>query len=184
MPERYRILGLAAGRNLTLLEAQAREFRPRYLWAAPDADGVPPPELQAVARDVGAEVRPMDDMAADPDGDVLVVGTAGRAGLEPTLTASVAAQMSPSPTKRSSSWPRAGPRRRRRRRRPAPARRLRAQRHLAVPLGRRTARSPPHHPHRIRRRAPRPPRRSTRRRDPRAGAQAPHLEHGREDHHR
>ena len=87
MPERYRILGLAAGRNLTLLEAQAREFRPRYLWAAPDADGAPPPELQAVARDVGAEVRPMDDMAADPDGDVLVVGTAGRAGLEPTLTA-------------------------------------------------------------------------------------------------
>lgn len=85
MPERYRVLGLAAGRNLDALEAQAREFRPRYLWAA--ANGTDGGRLRAIADDVGASVAPMEAMAADPEGDVLVVGTAGRAGLEPTLTA-------------------------------------------------------------------------------------------------
>ena len=89
MPGRYRVLGLAAGRNLDALEAQAREFRPRYLWAAGNgADGgVSEGRLRAIAADVGASVAPMEAMAADPEGDVLVVGTAGRAGLEPTLTA-------------------------------------------------------------------------------------------------
>lgn len=86
MPQRYRVLGLAAGRNLDALEAQAREFRPRYLWAADDGE-IEAGRLQAIAKDVGANIAPMETMAADPDGDVLVVGTAGRAGLEPTLTA-------------------------------------------------------------------------------------------------
>ena len=87
MPERYRMLGLAAGRNLDALEAQAREFRPRYLWAAAERNGVDAGRLRAIAGDVSASVAPMEEMAADSDGDVLVVGTAGRAGLEPTLAA-------------------------------------------------------------------------------------------------
>ena len=89
MPERYRVLGLAAGRNLDALEAQAREFRPRYLWAAGNGTdgGVSEGRLRALADEVGASVAPMEAMAADPEGDVLVVGTAGRAGLEPTLAA-------------------------------------------------------------------------------------------------
>ncbi len=82
MPERFRLLGLAAGRNLDALESQAGEFRPTYLWAASDDER----RLAQIARDSGASVLSMDEMAADPDGDVLVVGTAGRAGLEPTLT--------------------------------------------------------------------------------------------------
>ncbi|MDE2987871.1 MAG: 1-deoxy-D-xylulose-5-phosphate reductoisomerase [Chloroflexota bacterium] len=83
MPERFNILGLAAGRNLDALEAQVREFRPTYIWAASDDQA----RVAAIGQDSGASVAPMDEMAADPDGDVLVVGTAGRAGLEPTLTA-------------------------------------------------------------------------------------------------
>ena len=83
MPERFNVLGLAAGRNLSALEAQTQEFRPRYLWAASEDETA----LAEIADGVGAAVAPMDEMAADPSGDVLVVGTAGRAGLEPTLTA-------------------------------------------------------------------------------------------------
>jgi len=83
MPERFNILGLAAGRNLDALEAQAREFRPTYIWAASDDEA----RVAMIAQESTASVTPMDEMAADPDGDVLVVGTAGRAGLEPTLTA-------------------------------------------------------------------------------------------------
>ncbi|MYA00243.1 MAG: 1-deoxy-D-xylulose-5-phosphate reductoisomerase [Chloroflexi bacterium] len=82
MPERFNILGLAAGRNLDALEAQAREFRPTYIWAASDDEA----RVAMIAQECNASVTPMDEMAADPDGDVLVVGTAGRAGLEPTLT--------------------------------------------------------------------------------------------------
>ena len=82
MPERFNILGLAAGRNLDALESQAREFAPRYVWAASNDDA----RLAQIARDSGSSVSAMDAMAADPEGDVLVVGTAGRAGLEPTLT--------------------------------------------------------------------------------------------------
>ena len=82
MPERFNILGLAAGRNLDALESQAREFAPRYVWAASNDDA----RLAQIARDSRSSVSAMDAMAADPEGDVLVVGTAGRAGLEPTLT--------------------------------------------------------------------------------------------------
>ncbi len=83
MPDRFNILGLAAGRNLDALETQAREFAPTYIWAASDDVD----RLSQIADETGASQVAMDEMAADPDGDVLVVGTAGRAGLEPTLTA-------------------------------------------------------------------------------------------------
>ncbi len=82
MPDRFNILGLAAGRNLDALESQANEFQPRYIWAASDDES----RLSQIASDSGSALTPMDEMAADPDGHVLVVGTAGRAGLEPTLT--------------------------------------------------------------------------------------------------
>ena len=86
MPERFQIRALAAGRNLDRLEAQAREFRPAQLCAA-GAGGAARDRLAAIAREAGAAVVPIGDMAADPDCDILVVGTAGRAGLEPTLAA-------------------------------------------------------------------------------------------------
>lgn len=86
MPERFQIRALAAGRNLDRLEAQAREFRPAQLCAA-GAGGAARDRLAAIAREAGADVVPIGDMAADPDCDILVVGTAGRAGLEPTLAA-------------------------------------------------------------------------------------------------
>lgn len=83
MPDRFNLLGLAAGRNLDALEAQLQEFRPAYVWAASEDER----RLAQAAADCGTNVVPMEDMSADPACDVLVVGTAGRAGLEPTLTA-------------------------------------------------------------------------------------------------
>ena len=85
--DRFVVRGLAAGRNLDRLAEQARRFRPRYLWSesalTPDGRA----RLQAIAEEIGANLLPMNEMAADPELDVLVVGTAGRAGLEPTLAA-------------------------------------------------------------------------------------------------
>ena len=83
MPERFELRGLAAGRNLDALAAQAAALRPAAIWAA----GGPGERLREIAAAAGATIATMDEMAADPLLDVLVVGTAGRAGLEPTLAA-------------------------------------------------------------------------------------------------
>ncbi len=85
--ERFSLLGLAAGLNLDLLAEQAREFKPRYLWAEAGADPSTRQSLDEIAAAVGAQIATMEEMATDPDLDILVVGTAGRAGLEPTLAA-------------------------------------------------------------------------------------------------
>ncbi|HJN93782.1 MAG TPA: 1-deoxy-D-xylulose-5-phosphate reductoisomerase [Dehalococcoidia bacterium] len=87
MPDRFELLGLAAGRNLDLLAKQAREFQPRYIWSSLAAQKPHAAAVGEIASAVGAQVMPMDEMAQDPELDVLVVGTAGRAGLEPTLEA-------------------------------------------------------------------------------------------------
>ena len=87
MPERLSLLGLAAGRNLDLLASQAREFRPRAIWAADGEQPQVAERLRSIAQEIDAAIVPMEEMARDPDLDVLVVGTAGRAGLEPTLAA-------------------------------------------------------------------------------------------------
>ena len=34
--DRFKVVGLAAGRNATLLEEQAREFKPRVIWSSRD----------------------------------------------------------------------------------------------------------------------------------------------------
>lgn len=86
MPDRFQIRALAAGRNLDRLRGQAREFRPAFICADAGDDHARD-RLAAIARETGASIASMDEMAADPACDVLVVGTAGRAGLEPTLAA-------------------------------------------------------------------------------------------------
>ena len=83
LPGRFDVIGLATGQNLAALAAQAREFHPRLLFCKHAAAD----DLRSVADSVGARIASMEEIAADPDLDLLVVGTAGRAGLEPTLTA-------------------------------------------------------------------------------------------------
>ena len=79
---RFRIVGLAAGHNVTLLEEQAREFSPSLLWADREGD-----YLREKAGGLRARWTPMEEMASHPDVDIVVVATAGKAGLLPTLTA-------------------------------------------------------------------------------------------------
>jgi 1-deoxy-D-xylulose-5-phosphate reductoisomerase len=80
--KRFRVVGLAAGRNVTLLQEQAREFSPRFVCYEGNASS---------ARDVlkieGVDWLPMEAMAARPDVDIVVVATVGKAGLTPTLAA-------------------------------------------------------------------------------------------------
>ena len=81
--DRFRVIGLAAGRNETLLEQQARELHPRLVWSANDDAR---PALESAAGP-GARWTPLEEQAAHPDADLIVVGTVGQAGLAPTLAA-------------------------------------------------------------------------------------------------
>jgi 1-deoxy-D-xylulose-5-phosphate reductoisomerase len=83
LPERFRVVGLAGGSNHTLLEDQAREFHPDVVWCQ---DGGRHMDLKAAA---GRKARwaTMEEMACHPDAEIIVVATAGAAGLDPTLAA-------------------------------------------------------------------------------------------------
>ncbi|TMB70811.1 MAG: hypothetical protein E6J43_01050, partial [Chloroflexi bacterium] len=84
LPSRFNVIALAAGNNVTLLEEQVREFRPRFVCAGREAD-----YLMARGPGGGLPVRwaEMEEMAAHPDVDLVVVATVGAAGLGPTLAA-------------------------------------------------------------------------------------------------
>jgi 1-deoxy-D-xylulose-5-phosphate reductoisomerase len=84
LPDRFEVIALAAGSNVTLLEEQAREFRPQLVYAERE---------DAYIRDriatgaIEADWSFMEEMASHPRVDVVVVGTVGAAGLSPTLSA-------------------------------------------------------------------------------------------------
>jgi 1-deoxy-D-xylulose-5-phosphate reductoisomerase len=84
MPERFEVVALAAGSNVTLLEEQAREFRPRLICAGREEEYLRDRMRSSALR---AEWAEMEEMASHPDVDVVVVGTVGAAGLGPTLAA-------------------------------------------------------------------------------------------------
>jgi 1-deoxy-D-xylulose-5-phosphate reductoisomerase len=88
MPERFKITGLAGGNNLALLYEQAQEFKPQFICYA--ASGV----NSKTARDrlalLDCKFLPLEEMAARPDVDVVVIVTSGVAGLGAVLAAAQA----------------------------------------------------------------------------------------------
>ena len=82
LPDRFEVVALAAGRNAGLLAEQVGEFRPRYV-AAESKSAV----LSDAAAAVGASFVPPEEMAVAAEVDLPLVGTAGAAGLMPTLRA-------------------------------------------------------------------------------------------------
>lgn len=79
---RFEAVALAGGANTRLLAQQIVEVRPRYVWASASDDAFG----EAVAT-VGAALESPEAIAAAPDVDILLVATAGAAGLLPTLAA-------------------------------------------------------------------------------------------------
>ena len=84
LPDRFNVIALATGRNVTLLEEQAREFRPRLVNAGREAAYI---RDRIQNGEITAHWAEMDEMAAHPDVDVVVVATVGAAGLGPSLAA-------------------------------------------------------------------------------------------------
>jgi 1-deoxy-D-xylulose 5-phosphate reductoisomerase len=89
-PEQFRIVGLTAGRNVTLLAQQIRQFRPEIV-AIGDEDKLQ--ELQEAIADI--DYQPMIlvgetgvvEVARYGDAEAVVTGIVGCAGLLPTIAA-------------------------------------------------------------------------------------------------
>lgn len=80
--DRFRVTGLAAGRNLTLLERQIEMFRPSLVSCERSSDHQP---LARMAERVGARIADLEDIARDPNADFIVIATSGTAGLSAAL---------------------------------------------------------------------------------------------------
>ena len=85
LPGQFRVVGLAAGKNVELLAEQIGEFKPEFVYYS-SADNQ---NKKAHSRlsDTGCEFLPLEDMACHPDVDIAVIATSGTAGLSPTLAA-------------------------------------------------------------------------------------------------
>jgi len=87
-PERVRVVGLAAQSNADLLISQALELEPEMVCIGDEsahdrvADAVKPKGIRACCGPAG-----LDELAAMPEADRVVVSVAGTPGLSPTLRA-------------------------------------------------------------------------------------------------
>jgi 1-deoxy-D-xylulose-5-phosphate reductoisomerase len=80
LPDRFRIVGLAVGRNTKLLAEQIEEFRPDFIYHQ-DKGG------QTLKTSTGYKLLSLEEIACHPDVDTVVVATSGKAGLKATLAA-------------------------------------------------------------------------------------------------
>jgi 1-deoxy-D-xylulose-5-phosphate reductoisomerase len=89
-PDQFRIVGLAAGRNVELLASQIRQFRPSIVAICEDNKL---PELQAAIADLDpqpillAGEAGLMEVARYGDAETVVTGIVGCAGLLPTIAA-------------------------------------------------------------------------------------------------
>ncbi len=79
-PDRFKVVGLAAGSNIDLLAKQIHEFRPQMVFHATDVGAHALPTN-------GWKYTPMEEMVTKPGVDLVMVGTVGRAGLMASLAA-------------------------------------------------------------------------------------------------
>ncbi len=78
LPGNFKIIGLAAGENLELLEKQIQEFKPRVVFHR---------NQERKLKTEGFHIVPMEEIAVHPEVDIVVVATSGKAGLSSTLAA-------------------------------------------------------------------------------------------------
>ncbi|TET26971.1 MAG: 1-deoxy-D-xylulose-5-phosphate reductoisomerase [Dehalococcoidia bacterium] len=77
LPHRFCIVGLAAGKNISLLSQQIDEFKPRFAYYQGKKSPAYP----------DCQLLSAEEIAGHPEIDTVVIATPGRAGLMPTLAA-------------------------------------------------------------------------------------------------
>lgn len=82
LPGEFEIVALCGGSNVTALARQVASWRPLYVDCAS-----PTPLLDDAVAAAGARYAPMEEIAVAGDVDIVLVATAGAAGLLPTIRA-------------------------------------------------------------------------------------------------
>ncbi|MDD5224666.1 MAG: 1-deoxy-D-xylulose-5-phosphate reductoisomerase [bacterium] len=87
-PDRLKVVGLAAGRNLALLARQAKKFRPARI-AVGDPALIPAlrSKLKGKRVEILAGMEGLVSLARDPEADEIVLSVSGSIGLRPALAA-------------------------------------------------------------------------------------------------
>ena len=80
-PDRFKVVGLTAGRNTSLFHQQVAEFSPDLACSLDST-----PDTRALMANSCLWSTP-EEIASHPDVDIVVMATFGRIGLEPTLAA-------------------------------------------------------------------------------------------------
>ena len=80
--------GISAGRNITMLEAQIREFKPRLaaVWDEKDAASLAV-RIQDTGTKVVSGMEGLLELAAMPEAEILVTAIVGMIGIRPTIEA-------------------------------------------------------------------------------------------------
>ncbi len=82
---KFKVIALGAGSNTRLLASQVNEFQPRMVSFQGPKTGLE--QSLPVGRTSSPRLVSLEEMASHPDVDLVVVATAGKAGLAPTLAA-------------------------------------------------------------------------------------------------
>jgi len=83
-PQRFRVIGLAAGKNLELLAEQIQEFKPEFIGGSSENNDIG--RLKDLV-DINIKPLSLSEIASIPEVDTVVIATSGNAGLRPTLAA-------------------------------------------------------------------------------------------------
>jgi len=78
LPDKFRVVGLAGGSNVALLQEQVKEFKPEFIFYQ---------NIKSHLECEGCQFLSMEEMATHPDVDTVVIAASGSSGLEPTLAA-------------------------------------------------------------------------------------------------
>ena len=76
LPDELKVVALTGNKNLKLLEKQIREFQPK-MFCSPIKSDI----------SYSGKFLPAEEIASHPEVDLVIVATAGKAGLSPTLAA-------------------------------------------------------------------------------------------------
>ncbi len=85
-PDRFRVIGLAAGKNLKTVFEQVRAFKPKYVSVSSEADAQELRKSFSGVEVLNPATGP-SDMVQDADVDLVVSAIVGAAGLNPTMRA-------------------------------------------------------------------------------------------------
>ena len=87
LPDRIRLLGLAAGNNLELLLEQTRKHRPEAVCISDPAKAKAARDALGTSTEVFCGAEGLIKMATLPAADIVLIAIVGTAGLQPALAA-------------------------------------------------------------------------------------------------